>query len=191
VGLAAALGARLPGQTSSGNTGSASTDTVTVKERRQRLQRAVDANPKDVGSRLLLAQFLEAEGNLAGALAQYGAVLALNPDNAEAEAQSGRIYYLTAQAATKTAPDEAAGLVDQTMAHLNRAIELDPGHANARYFRAIVLANEFGAFSAAQNDLQRYLVMAPNGAFATDVRNLLAQVTTALERTTGTTVPSK
>lgn len=54
---------------------------------------------------------------------------------------------------------------------------------------AIVLANEFGAFSAAQSDLQRYLVMAPNGAFATDVRNLLAQVTTALERTTGTTVP--
>lgn len=189
VVLAAALGARLPGETSSGNTGSASNDTVTVKERRARLERTVAANPNDVGSRLLLAQFLEADSDFTGALQQYAAVLAIDPENAESEAQSGRILYITAQAAAKTAPDRAAELVNQSLARLNHAIELDPGYANARYFRAIVLANEFGAFSAAQSDLQRYLVMAPNGGFATDVRNLLAQVTTALERTTGTTVP--
>lgn len=191
VVLAAALGARLPGETSSGNSGSAQENTVTVKERRERLQRAVDANPKDLGSRLLLAQFLEADGDLTGALQQYADVLKIDPNNAEAEAQSGRILYITAQAAAKAAPDSAAELVDQSLARFNHAIELDPGHANARYFRAIVLANEFGAFSAAQSDLQRYLIMAPNGAFANDVRTLLAQVTTALERTTGTTVPSK
>lgn len=191
VVLAAALGARLPGETSSGNTGSAQEKTVTVKERRERLQRAVDANPNDLGSRLLLAQFLEADGDLTGALQEYADVLKIDANNSEAEAQSGRILYITAQAAAKAAPDSAAELVGQSLARFNHAIELDPGNVNARYFRAIVLANEFGAFSAAQSDLQRYLIMAPNGAFANDVRSLLAQVTTALERTTGTTVPSK
>ena len=189
VALAAALGARLPGETSSGNTSAAQKDTITVKERRERLQRAVEQSPDDLASRLLLAQFLEADGDVTGALEQYAAVLTRDPNNAEAEAQAGRILYITAQAAAKTAPDQAAELVDQSLARLNHAIDLNPGHVNARYFRAIVLANEFGAFEAAQSDLQRYLIMAPNGAFAEEVRRLLADVTNALERTTGTTVP--
>ena len=202
--LGAALTDRLPGQTSSGNTGPAASggnnqsgnggNGITVEQRRQRLIEAVAENPDDLASRLLLARYLEAGGDLAGALAQYDEVLARNPQSAEAEAQAGRILYLTAQAAVKSNPDAVDGLVQQALTRFDRAIEIDASYPDARYFRAIVVANEFGDFATAQGDLQRYLILAPQGQFATDARNLLAQVTSALDGTplptTATTVPA-
>jgi cytochrome c-type biogenesis protein CcmH/NrfG len=184
VALASALGARLPGQTSSGNTGSrtgTAAPGATVRQRRQQLEAAVARNPQDVASRLLLAEFLEAENNPAGALQQYDAVVKLDPSNAIAEAQAGRILYLTAQAAPAS---QAADLVNRARARLDHAILLNPQYADAHFFRAIILAQEFQAFTDAQNDLQHYLVLAPNGMFADQARQLLAQVENAL--TTGT-----
>jgi tetratricopeptide (TPR) repeat protein len=179
-------------QSSGGNGGSGG---ITVGERRQRLLDAVAANPDDLASRLLLARYLEADGDLAGALQQYDEVLARNPQSAEAQAQAGRILYLTALAAVTSDPDAVDGLVEQALARFDRAIEIDPSYPDARYFRAIVLANEFGDFAKAQGDLQRYLVLSPDGQFANDVRSLLAQVTSAIDGTplptTATTVPSK
>jgi cytochrome c-type biogenesis protein CcmH/NrfG len=189
VALAAALGVRLPGETSSGNTGGGArpTATISIEARIERLQAAVAANPDDRASRLLLARFLEADGDLAGALQQYDEVLARDPNNADAEAQAGRILYLTAQAAVKSAPDQVDSLVQRSRARLDHAVSLDPMYPDARFFRAIVLANEFGDFSAAQNDLQRYLVFAPNGPFANQARALLVEVTNALD---GTPIPT-
>ena len=189
VALAAAVGARLPGDTSSGNSDGDTrpTATLSLESRIERLQSAVAANPDDRASRLLLARFLEADGDLAGALQQYDEVLQRDPTNADAEAQAGRILYLTAQAAVKSAPDQVESLVQQSRARLDRAVSLDPQYPDARFFRAIVLANEFGAFAAAQNDLQRYLLLMPNGPFATQARALLADVTNALD---GTPIPS-
>ena len=105
--------------------------------------------------------------------------------NAQAHAQSGRLLYIVAGAGPA---DQAAALVDQSKARLDRAVELDPTYADARFFRAIVLANEFGDFAAAQGDLQRYLLAAPNGEFSVQARQLLADVTVALEGTVPTTV---
>jgi cytochrome c-type biogenesis protein CcmH/NrfG len=108
VALAAALGARLPGQTSSGNTGSsAATGNTSSRFDRQRrqLEAAVANNPNDVQSRLLLARFLEADNDIAGALEQYDEVIRLDPRSAEAYAQSGRLLYLAARAAPAHAPD--------------------------------------------------------------------------------------
>lgn len=197
VVLAAALTDRLPGQTSSGNTGSeqAAGDgdrggAITVEERRRRLERAVADNPDDIASRLLLARYLEAGGDLAGALQRYDEVLARSPQSAEAEAQAGRILYLTARAAVKVNPDSVDGLVRQAMARLDRAIEIDATYPDARFFRAIVEANEFGDFAAAQNDLQRYLLAAPQGQFADQARELLAEVTAAIEGTPLTSIPT-
>jgi cytochrome c-type biogenesis protein CcmH/NrfG len=188
VALAAALGARRSGETSSGNTSQATPSaTISMAERLDRLQRAVAANPDDQASRLLLARFLEANGDLHGALQEYDEVLKRNPNSAEAEAQAGRILYLTAEAAVKSAPDQVDSLVQQSRARLDHAVSLDPEYADARFFRAIVLANEFGDFRAAQNDLQRYLILAPSGVFANDARSLLAQVTNAID---GTPLPT-
>jgi len=189
VVLAAALTDRLPGQTSSGNRDAGAPATpgrsggVTVEERRERLEETVARNPDDLASRLLLARYLEADGDLAGALAQYDQVLARNPQSAESEAHAGRILYLTAQAAVRSNPDVVDELVRQSMARLDRAVEIGPAYPDARYFRAIVAANEYGDFVRAQGDLQRYLVLAPEGPFSEPARQLLAQVTSALEGT--------
>lgn len=185
------------GGTASGNTGAQQSSGggsggITVEQRRTRLEETVAANPDDLASRLLLARYLEAGGDLAGALAQYDEVLARNPQSAEAQAQAGRILYLTAQAAVKSDPDAVDGLVQQSLARLDRAIEIDPSYPDARYFRAIVVANEFGDFGKAQGDLQRYLILAPNGQFAGQARQLLAEVTSAIDGTplpTTTTTP--
>ena len=187
VALAAALGARRSGDTSSGNTQDASSGSISMADRIDRLQRAVEANPDDRASRLLLARFLEANGDLHGALQQYDEVLERDPTSAEAEAQAGRILYLTAEAAVKSQPDQVEPLVQQSRARLDHAVALDPEYADARFFRAIVLANEYGDFRAAQNDLQRYLILAPGGPFANDARSLLAQVTNAID---GTPIPT-
>ena len=185
VALAAALGARLPGQTSSGNTATSVSKPSSFEQRRKQLEAAVAGNPNDIATRLLLARFLEADNDLASALKQYDEIIRLDPKNAEAYAQSGRLLYLTARAA----PDQATVLVDRSKARLDTAIDLNPDYADARYFRAIVLANECQDFAAAQNDLQRYLIAAPNGAFADDARQLLASVTRALESRSTTTTP--
>ncbi len=192
VVLGAALTDRLPGQTASGNTEpfsgeSAAEARLDPEVRRARLESAVAANPDDLASRLLLARYLEADGDLVGALRQYDEVLARNPRSAEAEAQSGRILYLTARAAVTTRPVDVDGLVAGAVARLDRALEIDPEYPDARYFRAIVVANEYGDFARAQGDLQRYLIFAPQGQFADSARGLLAQVTSALE---GTPLPT-
>ncbi len=191
VALAAALGARLPGQTSSGNAQSSPPAALSSAQRRQQLQAEVTKNPLDVTSRILLAQFLEADNNAAGALAQYDAVTKIQPTNADAEAQAGRLLEVTAQAAPG---NDAQALVAKARARLDHAIELDPRFADAYFFRAIVLANEYQDYAGAQNDLQHYLVLAPNGQFIGQADQLLAQVSDALNgppATTPTTKPGK
>ncbi len=185
-GLAAALGARLPGETSSGNTATRP-EPQSIGQRRRTLERALAVDPSDVPTRLLLAQLLEADGDLADALAHYDEVVRLDPTNAVAHAQAGRILYLSAQAVVASAPAEAADLVDASITRLDRAVDLDPQYADARFFRAIVRANEYGDFAGAQSDLQRYLLLAPQGTFVEQARDLLADVTNALEPTTPTT----
>jgi cytochrome c-type biogenesis protein CcmH/NrfG len=191
VALAAALGARLSGQTSSGNAQANSPASLSSAQRRQQLQAEVAKNPHDVTSRILLAQFLEAGNDAAGALAQYDAVTKIQPTNADAEAQAGRLLEVTAQAAPA---NDAPALVFRARARLDHAIELDPKLADTYFFRAIVLANEYQDFTAAQNDLQHYLVLAPNGQFVGQAEQLLGQVSDALTgppATTPTTKPGK
>lgn len=182
VALASAVGTRQPGQTSSGNS---QTDGTKPPSAREQLERAVEQDPEDVGSRLLLARFLERDEDAVGALQQYDEVIRLDPENVDAYAQSGRLFYLTAIAA----PEQAAEFVATARERLDTAVNLDPEYPDARFFRAIVLANEYQDFAAAQNDLQRYLILAPEGMWVGQARQLLADVTNALESPT-TTTPS-
>ncbi len=170
IALAAALGARLPGQLASGNEPSED-GAGGAEDRRAALEDAVAARPDDIAARLTLARFLEADGDLAGALRQYDEVTRRQPGNADALAQSGRILYLTA---SQTAPDQAADLVAAARERLDAAVAADPEYADARFFRAVLL--EFLAENLAIADAQRYLVLAPTGPFAEQARELLADL---------------
>jgi tetratricopeptide (TPR) repeat protein len=184
VALSAALGARLPGQTSSGNTGPVTTDSTSkAKSPRELLEAAIKRNPNDVASRFLLAKALETDGDLAGELGQYDAIIRIQPTSVEAYAQSGRALGAAAESAPASS---VAELRVQAQTRLDKAVALDPEYADARFFRA-VLRLDLLDLNGAQGDLQRYLVLAPNGQFADTVRAALAQVTKALETTTTTT----
>jgi cytochrome c-type biogenesis protein CcmH len=174
VALAAALGARLPGELASGNEATdGDRGDAGGGDRRADLEQAVAANPDDIAARLALARFLEADGDLAGALRQYDEVTQLQPDNADALAQSGRILYLTAGQAD---PDQAAELVATARDRLDAAIAADPEYADAYFFRSVLLAQELLGPDLAIADAQRYLVLAPAGPFAEQARALLADL---------------
>jgi cytochrome c-type biogenesis protein CcmH len=174
VALAAALGARLPGQLSSGNEAAdGDGGDAGGGDRRADLEQAVEANPNDTAARIALARFLEADGDLAGALRQYDEVTQRQAGNADALAQSGRILYLTAGQA---APDQAAELVAAARQRLDAAIAADPEYADAYFFRSVLLAQELLGPDLAIADAQRYLVLAPVGPFAEQARALLADL---------------
>ncbi len=187
VSLASALGARLPGQTGSGNSQGDDGVSAAAQARVERLRAAVDAAPQDWALRAQLADALERTGDLAGAINQWQTATGIDGTRPQGHANFARLLYLAAG----SVPNEATRneLIARARTSFDRAIEVDPDgrYPDSRYFRAVLLVNA-GEAQRAQADLQRYLVLAPNGAWADDVRALLAQVTKALE-SPSTTVP--
>lgn len=189
VSLAYALGARLPGQTSSGNSAAAPSTTNAsqraVLARIKDLEKQVNAKPDDYDLRLQLARAYEENSDLANALKQSDAAITIDANRPEGHANAARLLYLaSAQVPNK---DARAQLVAQALAGFDEAIKVGPDYADAYYFRAVLYAatNEY---ARSQIDLQNYLVKAPTGVWAAQARQLLSQVTTALE-TPSTTVP--
>src|SRR5919201_2955023 len=115
VTLAAALGARLPGQTSSGNAPAAS---PSRDDRQSRLEAAVKANPNDAGSRLALARFLEERGDIVGSLKQFDEAVRVAPDNADALANAGRVRFIVS--GQVPSPEAQRQLVTSARALLDR-----------------------------------------------------------------------
>jgi cytochrome c-type biogenesis protein CcmH/NrfG len=170
VSLAAALGARLPGQTSSGNAPQASSPSA--GERRARLQDAADKSPNDPQPRLALARFLEESGDTVESLKQYDRAVEIAPDNVDALANAGRLRFIVA--GQLPSAEARQQLVTTARTLLDRAVQADPNHADARYYRGVLLADGFGEMDGAIGEFQRYLVLAPDGQFATQARNALA-----------------
>lgn len=170
VTLAAALGARLPGQTSSGNTSAVS---PSREERQSRLEAAVEANPNDAGPRLALARFLEESGDIVGSLRQLDEAVRVAPDNADALANAGRVRFIVAGQVPSA--DAQRQLVTSARTLLDRAVQADPNHADAHFFRGVLLLDGYNEVDAAVPAFQRYLVLAPDGQFAEQARNALAQ----------------
>jgi len=188
--LAYALGARLPGQTSSGNSAAAPSTTnaagAALAKKIDQLQTKVNASPDDYDLRLDLSRAYEENGDLQNALKQSDAAITINANRPEGHANSARLIFLASEAA----PDASAKnqLVAQALAGFNQAITVDPNYPDAYYFRAVLYSQALRDYARAQADLQTYLVKAPDGTWAALARQLLAQVTTALE-TPSTTVP--
>ena len=189
VSLAYALGARLPGQTSSGNSAAAPTTTnaaaKALKQRIDSLQTQVNAKPDDFDLRLALSRAYEENGDLDNALKQSDAAITIDANRPEGHANAARLLYLASEQVPNK--DTQAQLVAQSLAGFNQAIAVDPNYADAYFFRAVLYAatNEL---ARSQVDLQNYLVKAPTGEWASQARDLLTKVSTALE-TPSTTVP--
>ena len=99
------------------------------------------------------------EGEYAGALESYDAVLELAPNTPAAYANRGSVHYVM---------DNHASALDD----LNRALDLDPQHANAYYYRANV-HRAAGETEAALVDLDRALEANPRHVRAYTSRGLL------------------
>jgi tetratricopeptide (TPR) repeat protein len=192
VSLAYALGARLPGQTASGNTGSATATTDpalgALKQQITTLQAKVNASPDDYQLRLDLAHLYEENGDIANALKQSDAAITVDPNRAEGNANAARLLYLASEQVATT--DARNQLVAQALAGFDQAIKVDPGYADAYYFRAVLYAFSTLDYVRAQIDLQNYLLRAPQGEWATQATKLLAQVTKAAEAPSTTVPPS-
>jgi cytochrome c-type biogenesis protein CcmH/NrfG len=187
--LAYALGARLPGQTSSGNSQAApSTTNAAGKALAQRitdLQNQVNANPNDYDLRLQLADAYASNADLPTAIQQWDAAITIDQARPEAQALLGRALYLVSeQMADKTAQQKA---VAEALAAEEKAITNDPNYADAYFYRGVIRAG-LAQYTASQADLQLYIVKAPDGQWSSQAHSLLAQVTKALERPS-TTVP--
>jgi cytochrome c-type biogenesis protein CcmH/NrfG len=197
VSLAYALGARLPGQTSSGNTGSgnATASPSTTNPARAalaatitQLQGKVNASPNDYQLRLDLARAYEENGDISNALKQSDAAISIDPNRAEANANAARLLYLASeQVASTQARDQ---LVAQALAGFDQAIKVNPDFPDAYYFRAILYAFSTHDYVRSQTDLQFYLSHSPTGQWVDQARQLLAQVTKAIESPPSTTVPT-
>lgn len=190
VSLAYGLGARLPGQTSSGNSqASPSTTNATAKAlaaKIKALEAQANASPNDYDLRLQLSRAYEENGDLQNALKQSDAAITIDANRPEAHANSARIIYLGSEAAPAQAAKDQ--LVAQALAGFSKAIEVGPDYADAYYFRAVLYSQSLRDYARAQTDLQNYLLKAPDGEWAALARQLLEQVTTALVAPS-TTVP--
>ncbi|HEY3671019.1 MAG TPA: tetratricopeptide repeat protein [Acidimicrobiia bacterium] len=188
--LAYALGARLPGQTSSGNSQAAPSTTnatqAALSKKIDDLQAKVNASPDDYDVRLDLARAYEENGDLQNALKQSDAAITIDANRPEGHANSARLLYLASEVAP--AQDAKNTLIAQALAGLNQAITVGPDYPDSYYFRAVLYSQSLHDDARAQVDLQNYLLKAPTGTWAALARQLLAQVTTALE-SPSTTVP--
>jgi tetratricopeptide (TPR) repeat protein len=162
--MAFALGARLPGDTVTGN--SQTRARVTTKQRQQALEAAADKNPDDAEARLALARFRLGRRDLAGALADFQTAATLAPGNAEPFAYSGWIIRLQ-------------GYPDQALQLLDKAVTVDPAYPDAHFFRGFVLLRDKSDPKAAIPEFQQYLVAAPDSPLADQVRALLAEAVKA------------
>ncbi len=99
---------------------------------------------------------LTASAQLVDALPCYEEVLAEDPDNAVAHTYLGWTLFLTARQAGDGLPqDTLVGLYLGARDQLDRAVEADPGYADARAFQ-IVLAVREGRFDEAAAQLEAF-----------------------------------
>jgi tetratricopeptide (TPR) repeat protein len=157
---------------------------------------AIDATQAAVWSRLAEAQ--TGLGNQKEALSAYEKAAMLQPDpaiyqnmgNAYAElgdSQKAQEYYAKAVAMSAETDPSAAAATYYNMAvgHINanqtqkarealqKALELDPGFAEAHYQLGIILTNDMRAIPQAVEHLKKYLELAPEGPNAEMARLLV------------------
>jgi Tfp pilus assembly protein PilF len=127
------------------------------------LRRTVAEDPRNAGAHDALANALAQTGDLPGALEEFDAAVAVDPDDAVALAYSGWIALL-------------AGSPGKALERLSRAEAAAPGYPDAHAFRGIALLRAGDDPAEARAELQRYLQLAPDGPMTQQVRDVLSRL---------------
>ncbi len=128
--------------------------------------------------RVAQALALETDGQAVEALKLYDEILVDEPDNVEALAYRGWLL-------------KRAGLPDQALESLDRAVTVDPTFADAHFFRGMVLYQDRDDPAGAVVEFQAFLANDPPPDFVDAVGEVLAQAqaaATAKAAGTATTV---
>lgn len=110
------------------------------------------------GDRISQAQALAADGKLLDAIKTYDEVLRVDPDNPVALAQRGWLV-------------SRAGLADEGLKTIDRAIEVDPRYPDAWFFKAMIHWRLKGEPDQARAAFERLLALDPPPELADFVRN--------------------
>ena len=138
--VAHSAGQRLPGQTVSGSTPAG------------KAQRLIAQAENDVQKR-----------NIEGALKAFHDALQIDPRNVEGLANEGWLVAILGNSANDRA------LMDQGLATIRQAEQIDPSYAPARFFAGSILLQQ-GNAKAAITEFQAFLDVEPTGAQAALVR---------------------
>jgi tetratricopeptide (TPR) repeat protein len=135
----------------------------------------------DEGSndKLARAQQLVQQGRVLDAVKQYDAVLRADPKNPVALAQRGWVI-------------RNAGLVDDGLTYIDRAIAADPNYPEAHFFRAMILWRDKGDPAAGVAEFRIFLASTSSSEDAAQVQPLLDQALAEAEgrpSASTTTVP--
>lgn len=173
--LANALGDRVDGGTATGNQQTAGNTEEADAETLAVLEAAVERNSDDPAAHLELARFVAPTDPTASLMA-YDEVVALDPVNAEAHAYGGWIVHL-------------AGLSEEALERVDRALAVDPEYPDALFFRGMILFQGLDDPAGAVVEFDRYLEFAPDGPLADQVRDVAATARAAAGETTGVPAP--
>ena len=164
-------------------------------DRREPLRAWLAKQPQDSGLRLILAESLQADGELDDAIHEYENVVKQDPSNAVALNNLAWTYYLaedgraakTARRAFELMPDNGSvadtlgwilietGDVSEGVSVLERAVELSNGRAEVRYHYAAGLA-KLGKTAEARRILQDVVSSGAEFSSRADAERLLADL---------------
>ena len=112
--------------------------------------------------KLARAQQLVSQGEVLDAVKQYDAVLKEDPKNPVALAERGWVI-------------RNAGLVDDGLAYIDRAVAADPSYPEAHFFKAMILWRDKGDPAAAVTEFRLFLANTSSSDAAAQVQPLLDQ----------------
>jgi len=131
-------------------------------DRLAQLEQELRENPSDLKRLLAFAHRALDEDRLSEAIAAYKQIVERDPNNVEAITHTGLILF-------------ASGNVDQALAHLDKALTLDPTYAHALWDKANILYRAKQDYTGAIKALEAFLTVIPSGQDADQARAMIAE----------------
>ena len=123
--------------------------------------------------RVFECQEMGADGDIIESLQCFDEVLVEDPDNVEALTYRGWYVVLTTSSAEAAGDQEsAAELLEVGRTYLDRAVEVNPGFADARAFRAVVY-DRLGEAEAACAEVSALLELDPPPFFVSQTEGIV------------------